>query len=299
MQPIFKQKGSHSDSAFYRPIALLPCVSKVFESIVHEQLLAHCFKVDCIPDEQFGFLPKRSAVWQLLAFLSDWECALDNGYCVHACFLDMAKAFDRVDHATLLRKLASVGVRGQALMWFTSYLTGRRICTTVDGVRSSLRPISSGVPQGSVLGPLLFLLFYRDLPSVASSSCAMFADDTLMYDSSCSGSVTQPCCRLAPDLLILGRWATDWSTSFNASKSSHMLVRRQHGVISSPELVLDSTAIPAVPCAVHLGVHLSSLSWSAHVAALLQRVRFKVYMLRRLAYRLGSADVVKRLYRVW
>ena len=118
-----------------------------------------------------------------------------------------------------------------------------------------------------------------------------------MYDSSCSGSVTQPCCRLAPDLLILGRWATDWSTSFNASKSSHMLVRRQHGVSSSPELVLDSTAIPAVPCTVHLGVHLSSsLSWFAHVAALLLRVCFKVYVLKRLAHRLGSAYVVKRLY---
>ena len=154
-----------------------------------------------------------------------------------------------------------------------SFIRTRSARKVSPGIRCSFLIAANFVRSatGSVLGPLLFLLFYQDLPSVVSSSCAMFADDTLMYDSSCSGSVTQPCCRLAPDLLILSRWATDWLTSFNASKSSHMLVCWQHGVSSSPELVLDSTAVPAVPCTVHLGVHLSSsLSWSAHVAALVQ-----------------------------
>ena len=180
--PVYKNKGSRSDVKCYRPITLLPCASKVFESFVRDQLQMHCLENAAIPDDQFGFLPKRSTVWQLLSTIDDWEETLDNGYRVHACFLDMAKAFDKVNHDLLLHKLRSVGVYSLELKWFSSYLHGRSISTVVEGVKSSRSCISSGVPQGSVLGPLLFLVYYRDLPSVTSSSTAMFADDTQLYD---------------------------------------------------------------------------------------------------------------------
>ena len=147
IQPIFKNRGDRSSPSSYRPIALLSAVSKVLERLEREQLLEHCFAVNAIPACQFGFLPKRSIIWQLLAMLEDWEDALDNGNTVHSCFLDVAKAFDRVDHALLLAKLKSIGVDGVPLSWLTSYLGNRFISTRVDSVCSTSLPISSGFPR--------------------------------------------------------------------------------------------------------------------------------------------------------
>ncbi len=297
VQPIYKRKGDRSEANFYRPIALLPSVSKVFEGFVRKQLLAHCLENNVIPDEQFGFLPGRSAVWQLLSVLNDWERALEKGKCVHACFLDVTKAFDRVDHGLLLRKLASIGVRGSALSWFDTYLRGRSICTTVDHVRSSMRPITSGVPQGSVLGPLLFVIYFRDLPERLSTTSALFADDALMYDSDCRGSNLPVCCHLYDDLSRIDSWADTWNTTFNATKSSHMLVSRRHLEAETTELVLNGTPIPRVDRVKHLGLTITSkLHWSCHVQSMLQRIAYKVFILKRLAYRFGSAVVIKRLY---
>ena len=208
VQPIYKQKGDRSVPTNYRPIALLPCVSKVLEGFVRKQLLSYCLENDLIPDEQYGFLPKRSTTWPLLAVLDQWEKALDEGHFVHACFLDVAKAFDRVDHDLLLSRLSSLGVQKSELAWFASYLQHRNISTTVDGVLSSPLPITSGVPQGSVLGPLLFILFFRDLPATVSSDCALFADDTLVYNTSCKGDGSPWCCNLQHgygQCLVVGR----------------------------------------------------------------------------------------------
>ena len=132
IQPVFKNNGKSSAPQSYRPIALLYSVSKVFESFVPEQLLQFCMDTGAIPDEQFGFLPKRSTVWQLLAVLDEWEQALDEGHCVYAAFLDVSKAFDHVDHGLLLHKLHSVGIRNNQLQWFKDYLQARHICTTVN-----------------------------------------------------------------------------------------------------------------------------------------------------------------------
>ena len=157
-------------------------------------------RIGVIPDEQYGFLPKRSTLWQILSVVDDWERAIDAGSTIHACFLDVAKAFDRVDHTLLEHTLSTVGVQAKELSWFVSDLNQRSICTSIDGCKSSFKPISSGVPQGSVLGPLLLILYFRDILSVVSSTCALFADDTLLYDR-CYGVCTdQPCCRLKEDV---------------------------------------------------------------------------------------------------
>ena len=124
--------------------------------------------------------------------VDDWDRALGSESAVHACFIDMAKAFGRVDSALLSHVLSTLGVSGIELRWFESYLHEWSVCTVVEQHKSPFARISSGVPQGSVLGPQLFIVYYRRLPSVVSSSCAMFADDTLMYDH-CSGNDESPC----------------------------------------------------------------------------------------------------------
>ncbi len=302
IKPIHKHKGSRANPNNYRPIALLSCLSKVMESFVHKQLLSHCFKVNAIPDEQYGFLPKRSSTWQLLNCLADWETQLDNNGCVHACALDISKAFDRVSHELLLQKLSTIGVRGTALAWFKNYLSGRSICTMVDGVYSSFLPTTSGVPQGSVLGPLLFVIAIKDLPQAVQSTTSIFADDTLIYDTSCTGCVvsSNQCCRIQSDLASLSKWSVENATTFNAAKSAHIVFRRsrQKSIAPvEPSLLFDGDGVPFSSSLKYLGVTFTdSLDWSAHVGDLLQRISFRLYSLKRLAYRCGSNTFVKLLY---
>ena len=138
---------------------------------------------------------------------------------MHCILLDAAKAFDRVDHTALLRILQSIGLDTVSLKWFFSYLSRRCIRAKVNSHTSSSSPITSGVPQGSVLGPLLFLIYYKDTPTVTAAMTALFADDTLLFHPACHGSKISPCCPLQADLDALSSWAADLNVSFNPLKS--------------------------------------------------------------------------------
>ena len=297
VQPIFKNKGQRTDPKNYRPIALLPSISKVFEHFVQKQLLDYCLTNAIIPDEQFGFLPKRSTVWQLLTVLEDIHRALDDGVNVHACFLDISKAFDRVDHGLLLDKLARIGVKQTELAWFNSYLRNRNITTRVDGICSSESKISSGVPQGSVLGPLLFIVYMSDLPDVVSGSSALFADDTLVYDQ-CHGGPVTTCCRLQRDLSDVQQWAEEWATTFNPSKSAVMVFRGRHREKRPAEHVhLGKAEVQLGEVTRHLGVTVTkSLTWSAHIDNILNRVNYKTFVLKRLAWKCPDSTFVRHLF---
>ena len=296
--PLYKHKGDRQSLSAYRPISLLSAVSKVFGRVVKKQLLKFCTDNLIIPDEQFGFLPGRSTVWQLLSILETWQEALDSGHVVHALFVDVAKAFDRVNHELLLAKLRAAGAAASALKWLDSYLVNRKICTRVDGAVSSFKLTTSGVPQGSVLGPLLFLIYFRDLPAaIQSSTTAMFADDTLVYDVRCNSS---SCCSVASNLPRLNVWAQNWNVTFNACKSADMLISRRRTGISRlpPTLSLQGEQVPRCREMKHLGVVLTKqLSWSAHVQYLVRKVASKVVLLKRMAYNLHLPSyAVERCY---
>ena len=243
--------------------------------------MAFCLTNGILPDEQFGFLKGRSAEWQLLYLLQRWHEALDKKRCVHAVFLDAAKAFDRVDHSMLLSKLCGIGLDGPALSWLRSYLSDRRIMTRVDDAVSDPLHITSGVPQGSVLGPLLFIIYFKDIPSVTQACSALFADDTLLFRDDCQGA--NGCCPLSSDLLDISTWAAQSNVSFNATKSAELCLGR---TASSDALSLDGHCVNRVSSKLHLGVTLAAnLSWNDHVNRVLQNISGPLALCKNLGYR--------------
>ena len=158
--------------------------------------------------------------------------------------------------------------------------------------------ILSGVPQGSVLGPLLFVLYFSDLPAAVKTNCALFADDTLVYDTNCSGGTSAPCCQLQSDLDNVQHWADIWASTFNAGKSAQVVFSKHRLEAVSPQLCLNMAPIPSADSVKHLGVRLaSSLQWSAHVKMIMQQTSYAVSTLKRLAYRIASSDgFVQPLY---
>ena len=212
--PVFK-KGGKSLISNYRQISLLSIVSKLCERCVLKKLLPDL--VHLLSDLQHGFVQGRSCVTQLLSVLHDVGASLDAGEEIDVIYLDFSKAFDSVPHRRLLHKLSLFGIQGSLHEWFADYLTSRYQRVLVDGEFSPWVPVTSGVPQGSLLGPFLFLLHINDLPEVISraTTIALFADD-----AKCSRVVrsSEDCAVLQSDLNRLSDWSKQWGLSFNCSK---------------------------------------------------------------------------------
>ena len=178
--PVFK-KDDPTDCKNYRPISLLSAVGKVMEKIVHKHVFNFFKDNNVITSLQSGFVPGDSTVNQLLDIYNTFCKALDNGLEVRAIFCDISKAFDRVWHKSLLAKLKSVGITDSLLYWFHDYLRDRKQRVVIPGGLSDWENISAGVPQGSILGPLLFLDYIHDIVQEINSTIRLFADDTSLY----------------------------------------------------------------------------------------------------------------------
>ena len=161
----------------YRPISLLPCISKVFERVIYARLINYIDKFDLLSNNQYGFRKKRSTIDALTNVIEQIRCA-SNDETQLCIFLDLKKAFDTIDHSLLLGKLYCLGIRGPVHDLLEPYLTNRLQFICIKGSSSQMEQINCGVPQGSVLGPLLFIIYINDLPSVVESNLTLFADDT-------------------------------------------------------------------------------------------------------------------------
>ena len=222
VSPIFK-KGKKNDPNNYRPISVIPAVAKIFEKVIFEQLynyfninrlLTHC---------QSGFRSLHSTLTALLEATSNWSVNIDSGLLNGVIFIDLKKAFDTIDHDILLRKLQIYGVDQSSLKWFQSYLSGRSQKCNVNGCLSSSVPVAYGVPQGSNLGPLLFLVYINDLPNcLSAASPRMFADDTnISYAANTLSELENV---INSELKNLKYWLEANKLSLNIAKTEFMII---------------------------------------------------------------------------
>ena len=215
--PIFK-KGTRTDVANYRPISLTSVVCKTLERIIREAVLKHMMDNNLLSDRQHGFVPGRSTMTQLLEVFDKWTECLDLGFTVDVIYLDFAKAFDTVPHHRMLLKMKSYGIDGKIIEWIKSFLIGRRQRVQIGGMESAWAPVTSGIPQGSVLGPLLFICFINDMPTHVTSDIYIYADDTKL--SRCIRDEAD-CRELQNDLDRISHWCEIWHMILNITKCSH------------------------------------------------------------------------------
>ena len=177
---IFK-KGDRSTAANYRPISLTSVCSKIPDHIIHSQIMRHLDIHQIISDQQHGFRKKRSCESQLILTVQDLAAALEENGKIDAILLDFSKVFDKFSHQRLTIQLDNYGICGNLLQWIKSFLANRTQQVLVEGHTSSPVPVTSGVPQGTVLGSLLFLIHINDLRLKVSATTRLFADDSLLY----------------------------------------------------------------------------------------------------------------------
>ena len=290
--PLHK-KDSKEPAENYRPISLLTIISKILERCVATHFCDHVTHL--ISLSQHGFLKNRSCVTQLLSVLHAIGEALDKNIQSDLIYLDFAKAFDSVDHSILLAKLKAYGVSGPLFSWFTDYLTGHAQRVVVEGAASKWALVTSGVPQGSLLGPLLFTIFINDLPEevVGGVRVALYADDTKLYKS-----VTSICdCQsLQTTLGNLNRWSKHNRIKFNTSKCKSLTVTRKKSPLVH-EYTLDSAQLERVSTEKDLAVHItSSLSWKPHIHAITTKANKLLGLLKRTCPLITDVTVRRTLY---
>ena len=291
ISPIPK-KGDPSKVSNYRPISLLCILSKVLESIIYSKIIS--FVEPLLSKNQFGFLRNRSCLCQLLTSLALVYKAIDNRQKTDILYLDFKKAFDSVPHQELLFKLWRMGITGPLWSWFQSYLSLRRHFVSVDGANSSSLPVLSGVPQGSILGPLLFLIYINDLPtSIQHSSCYLFADDTKFIKAISSFN---DCLLLQQDISSVQTWCRTWNLPLNTGKCNALRFASKQGQ-DSYQYLLDNAKIQLTKVQRDLGIIVKDdLSWSDHYNHICSKAYRSLNLIRRTVTSNSPMKVKKQLY---
>ena len=283
VSPIYKLKGERFLCGNYRPISLLSCVAKVMEKCVQQHMFEYLKTNSLLTPSQSGFIPGDSTTFQLLAIYEDFCKALDSKITSQAVFFDISKAFDKVWHRGLLYKLHCIGIRGTLLNWLTDYLKDRRQAVVIKGKTSTFRPIQAGVPQGSVLGPLLFLVYINDIVEHVNSSVKLFADDTSMY-LSLEDNLDRSRI-LNSDLRNIVNWSHSWKVDFNPSKTKLLTLTRKRQPDSLP-LLFNGQTLVENQSHKHLGVVLQNDGkWDNHIESIIAKTRISLACLRSYKYR--------------
>ena len=284
------KSGDRSDISNYRPISVLPALSKILEKAVHEQVYKHMSTNNYLSDHQSGFRPKRSTDTALTWYTDKIYRNMGDKKATVSVYLDLAKAFDTVNHEMLLLKLKSYGITGTAHDWFSSYLSNRKQQVCVNGQLSSPSTVTMGVPQGSILGPLAFIIFINDLPSaIKHSEVHMYADDTVIFLGSDKPDYISK--RLSSDLNAINDWFTKNHLSLNVSKTKFMIygTNALKKRFSNLRLDVGGELIERVHNFKYLGVIFDeNLTWDNHIEYVHSKASSRLYLFKRLRHHLDK-----------
>ena len=287
ISPLFK-KGSKQDPSNYRPISVLPTISKLLEKAVHMQLYSYLRDNNLLSQKQFGFRLNSSTVTASAMFTDKTLSAMDKGQLTGAVFIDLTKAFDTVNHSILLSKLCSLGVLNDspAYNWFESYLSNRCQVTVCNGTKSCPETVQIGVPQGSILGPLLFTLYINDLPDyLEHCDVTLYADDTVLFIS--DKSLHNIKSYMNSDLEKLNNWLKLNHLTLSISKSKFMIIGSSQRLnkIDSISFKVDNIDLDEVSSFKYLGIVINNrLNWQDHVDQMFSKINKKLGLLKRIRY---------------
>ena len=299
--PVHK-KNEKNMKENYRPISLLPIFGKILEKLMYDSLYSHLLSHELLNPNQSGFPPGDSTINQLLSITHTIFKALDCNppLDVRSVYLDISKAFDRVWHDGLLYKLKRCGVSGQLLFLIQSFLKDRKQRTVLNGQSSNWGDISAGVPQGSILGPLFFLVYTNDLAVGLKCNVKLFADDTSLFtvveDSTTAAN------DMNHDLDLISQWAYAWRMSFNPDpqkQAVELTFSRKKIEIDHPAILFNNIPVKKVSEHKHLGIILDSkLSFSAHIKSAISKTRKGIGLLKYLSKYLPR-HTLNELYKLY
>ena len=281
--PIFK-KGDKQNIKNYCPVSLLPICSKIFERIIYDNMLKCFLDNNLISPKQSGFRPGDSCINQLLSITRDIFTSFDNGLEVGGVFLDVSKAFDKVWHDGLIYKLKQNGIKDKLLCILIDFLNNHQQREVLNGQFSSWTKVNAGVPQGSILGPLMFLIYINDLPNGLQSNPKLLADDTSLFAT--VKDITTSTVSLNSDLTKIPEWAVQWKMNFNpdfCKQAQELLFSRKKSSKPCPSLYFNDNPVHQVQLHKHLGLFLDQkLSFDEHIQCILTKAHKIIGMIRKL-----------------
>ena len=304
------KKGKKSLASNYRAITLTSVVCKILEKIIVEEIIKHLKSNNLEDNNQHGFTPKKSTVTNLLQALNIWSESISHGLPVDVIYLDLEKAFDKVPHHRLICQLFKFGIRGDALNWIKDYLLNRHQRVRVNGAISSRSKVLSGVPQGSVLGPALFLLFVADVAPLVNNFISMYADDSKLFN--CIYETSEESIQsIQNDINTLSLWADTMQMSFNVDKchALHLGSRNENHIYSLPKMsdVIKGEGYISYTYTFHslknveeekdLGVVMDhNLNFKSHISQKISKANSMIYIIKN-CFKFLDADMFKTLYK--
>ena len=280
------KKNNKSVPLNYRPVSLTCILCKLLESIIRDHVVKHMTENKLFSSKQFGFIGGRSTTLQLLHVLDIWSQILDQGGNIDSIYCDFMKAFDKVPHKRLVYKVSKYGIKGDVLGWIDAFLSNRTQCVSIGEAQSDVMPVTSGIPQGSVLGPLLFVIYINDLPDVVDKDTFifLFADDTKAFRD--IKSVPDQII-LQKDIKSLTEWSAIWLLKFHPDKCVAMQMGNS---CIHCDYIMEGHILDSSKCEKDLGVHIdNNLNFEKHIYEKIKKANKILAVIRRTFTHMDSS----------